>query len=416
MNCEIIAVGTEILLGDILNTNAQYLSKELSSLGVNMYYQCVVGDNEQRLYDAIKASYERSDMVILTGGLGPTEDDITKETVAKTLGVNLVFHEDSYNKIVEFFKRRYMSPTNKKQAYVLENSIVLENKNGTAPGCLLEKDGKIVVILPGPPYEMQPMFENCVKPYIARMSDEIIKSKFIRVFGIGESNAAYLIKDIIEKQTNPTVAPYAKQSESLFRITAKAASENEANKLICKMADIITKRLGNAVYGEDDDSLQSVLVDLLKEKGLKISFAESCTAGLISSKIGEVSGASDVLCESYVTYSNDAKHKLLGVSSQTLDKYGAVSMETALEMAEGARKAALADIGISVTGISGPSGGTNEKPVGLTYIGVSYKNTNNAYKYIFNGDRNKNRELAACNALNIARLTILGKDVENDLH
>lgn len=416
MNCEIIAVGTEILLGDILNTNAQYLSKELSALGINMYHQCVVGDNEERLIDVIKTAITRSDIIILTGGLGPTDDDITKETVAKALDINLVFHQESYDRIVEFFKNRHMSPTNKKQAYVLENSIVLQNNHGTAPGCLYDNDGKIVIILPGPPYEMQPMFEDFVKPYIADKSADVIKSKFIRVFGIGESNAAYMIKDILENQTNPTVAPYAKQTESLFRVTAKAENESEADCLISDITQKINEILGNSVYGYDDDTLQSVLIDLLKQKNLKISFAESCTAGLIASKIGEVSGASDVFCESYVTYANDAKHRLLGVNNETLEKYGAVSAETAVEMALGARKSSGADIGISVTGIAGPTGGSDEKPVGLTYIGASYKETTAVYKYIFKGNRNKNRELAACNALNIARLTILGKDVENDLH
>ncbi|MBQ2897489.1 MAG: competence/damage-inducible protein A [Clostridia bacterium] len=416
MNCEIIAVGTEILLGDILNTNAQYLSRELSALGVSVFHQCVVGDNEQRLIEAIKTSYNRSDMIILTGGLGPTEDDITKETVAKALSINLVYHKESYERIVEYFKNRYMSPTNEKQAYVLENSTVLQNNNGTAPGCLYEQNGKTVVILPGPPFEMQPMFEDYVKPFIMKKNGGIIKSKFIRVFGIGESNAEYLLKDIIQNQTNPTVAPYAKKTESTFRITAKANNENEADSLITDMSEKIYNILGDAVYGEDDDTLQSVLVKLLQENSLKISFAESCTAGLIASKIGEISGASDVFCESYITYSNEAKHRLVDVDERIIAEYGAVSSQTAIAMANGVRSASCSDIGISVTGISGPTGGSKEKPVGLTYIGVSYMDISRAYKFVFKGDRNKNRELAAYNALNIARLTILGKDVYNDLH
>lgn len=310
-----------------------------------------------------------------------------------------------------------MSPSNEKQAFVIENSVILKNNHGTAPGCLYESnDNKVVVILPGPPFEMQPMFEEYVKPYITNKTGGVIKSKFLRVFGVGESNAEYLIKDIIQNQTNPTVAPYAKKSESIFRITAKAHSENEADDMILNIASKIRNVLGSSVYGEDDNSLQSVVVDLLKNKNLKIAFAESCTAGLVASKIGEISGASDVFNESYVTYSNDAKKRLLGVSDQTLDKFGAVSSQTAIEMADGVKKASGADIGISVTGISGPTGSTDEKPIGLTYIGVSYNNVLKAYKFVFKGDRNKNRELAACNALNIARLTILGKDVENDLH
>ncbi len=416
MNCEIIAVGTEILLGDILNTNAQYLSQELSALGISIYHQCVVGDNEDRLKDAIKLAFNRADIIILTGGLGPTEDDITKESVAETLGVKLIFHQESYDKIVEHFKNRYMSPTNKKQAYVLDGGLVLQNNNGTAPGCLYDNGEKIVVVLPGPPYEMGPMFEESVKPYLMKKCGGIIKSKFVRVFGIGESNAEYMLKDIIDTQTNPTIAPYAKKTEACFRVTAKADSTEQADELICETVSKIRSKLGSAVYGEDEDSLQSVIVDLLKKNNLKISIAESCTAGLIASKIGEVSGASEVFCESYVTYSNETKHKNLDVSEKTLNDFGAVSSQTAIEMANGVKKVSGADIGLSVTGISGPTGGTDEKPLGLTYIGVSYNDVSRAYKFIFKGDRNKNRELAACNALNIARLTILGKDVENDLH
>ena len=416
MNCEIIAVGTEILLGDILNTNAQYLSQEISSLGINMFHQCVVGDNEERMIETIRTAYNRSDIIIVTGGLGPTDDDITKETVAKVLGIELEFHQESYDRLVEFFKNRYMSPTNKKQAYVLQNSIVLKNNHGTAPGCLYEKDGKIVVILPGPPYEMQPMFENSVKPYLMELTGGVIKSKFIHVFGIGESNAAYMLKELIDNQSNPTIAPYAKKTESFFRVTAKADSETEADILIEETSKKIYSLLGDAIYGENDDSLQSVLVALLKDNKLKISFAESCTAGLIASKVGEISGASDVFCESYVTYSNEAKNRLLGVSMTTLEKFGAVSSQTAVEMAKGVKDKSGADIGISVTGIAGPTGDTEDKPIGLTYIGISYKGLNKAYKFIFKGNRNKNRELAACNALNIARLTILGKDVINDLY
>lgn len=416
MNCEIIAVGTEILLGDILNTNAQYLSQELSLLGISIYHQSVVGDNEDRLSKTVETALSRADVIFLTGGLGPTEDDITKETVANVLGVNLIFHQESYDRIVEHFKHRYMSPTNKKQAYVLENGIVLQNNNGTAPGCLYDNGEKIVIILPGPPYEMRPMFEEAVKPYLMKKSGEIIKSKFVRVFGVGESNAEYMLKDIIDSQTNPTIAPYAGKTESCFRVTAKADSSEKAELLISDTVDKINSRLGSAVYGEDNDTLQSVLVKLLQNNNLKISFAESCTAGLIASKIGEVSGASEVFNESYVTYSNDAKHRLLGVRIETLNNFGAVSSQTAIEMADGVKKVSGADIGISVTGISGPTGDSEEKPLGLTYIGVSYKNTTKAYKFIFKGNRNKNRELAACNALNIARLTIQGKDVENDLH
>lgn len=413
MVCEIIAVGTEILLGDIVNTNAQYLSQELSQMGIDVYYQDVVGDNEQRLSQMIRTALDRSDIVILTGGLGPTEDDITKETAAKVLGVELKFDQASYDRMREYFQNRPMSENNKKQAYVPVGSVVLRNDHGTAPGCILDTGEKIVMVLPGPPFEMKPMFERYGKPYLKKKTNLVIKSKFLKVFGVGESNAAQMLKDLIEKQTNPTIAPYAKMTEALFRITAKAGTEEEADALIAPCEQEIRARLGDSVYGVDDDTIESVTVGMLLKRNLKVAVAESCTAGLTASKIASVAGASAVLDESYVTYANAAKEKLLGVSGETLEKFGAVSEETAREMAEGVQRVSGADIGLSITGIAGPDGGSPQKPVGLVWIGIAYRGTTEAFCFHFSADRNRNRELAACNALNIIRKTLIKGEKKN---
>lgn len=412
MICEIVAVGTEILLGDILNTNAQYLSRELSDLGISVYFQSVVGDNHDRLVFSAKQALSRSDIVIFSGGLGPTSDDITKETVAEVLGLDLKLHEESFKKIKDFFKNRNMAPDNKKQAFLPEDAMVLPNLNGTAPGFLYERDGKIVIVLPGPPNELKVMFENFVRPYLAKKSNCVIKSKFLRIFGVGESSAAERIKDLISNSENPTVAPYAKPTESLFRVTARGKDEIDADRMIKETEQKIRDEFGIDVYGENEDTLEQVTVDLLIKNNLKIATAESCTAGLIASKIGGVSGASSILEESFVTYANSAKMRLVGVNGQTLKEHGAVSAEVAEQMAKGAREAANADIGVSATGIAGPTGGTEEKPVGLVYIGVSDKDKTVSYKLNLSYSRNKNREMTACHALNFVRKFILTKEKE----
>lgn len=412
MICEIVAVGTEILLGDILNTNAQYLSRELSDLGISVYFQSVVGDNHDRLVFAAEQALSRSDMVIFSGGLGPTSDDITKETVAEVLGLPLELHEESWEKIQNFFKHRQMAPNNKKQAMMPKGATVLPNLNGTAPGFLYDNGEKIAVVLPGPPRELTKMFESFVRPYLEKKSDCIIKSKFLHLFGVGESSAAERIKDLIANSENPTVAPYAKPTESLFRVTARGKDEEEADRLIGEAEKTIRDEFGIDVYGENDDTLEQVTVDLLIKNNLKIATAESCTAGLIASKIGGVSGASAILEESFITYANSAKMRLVGVEEDALDKYGAVSAIVAEQMARGARIAAKADIGVSATGIAGPTGGTEEKPVGLVYIGVSDKDKTVSYKLNLSYSRNKNREMTACHVLNFVRKFILTKENE----
>lgn len=410
MKAEIIAVGTEILLGDIVNTNAQYLSKELASIGVEVYRQSTIGDNENRLLEALEEAFKRSDVVITTGGLGPTTDDLTKETVCRYFNMNLVKHEESYIALKDYFDKanKTITENNLKQVYFPEEAIVLANPNGTAPGAILEKDNKTVIILPGPPKEMKPMFDNYVKPYLSKFGEGIIKSKVLRVLGIGESSAALKIKKYIDEGINPTVAPYAKQDDVIFRITAKSTTEEEADDLISPVEKEVKEILGVDCYGEGEETtIESVLVKLLLEKKLSIASAESCTGGMIASRLVSCSGVSEVFLEGAVTYSNEAKMRTLNVKESTLKSVGAVSRETAMEMAEGIAKRASADIGIATTGIAGPGGGTAEKPVGLVYIGLYYKGNVNAFRYVFNGDRNNVRNRATVTALDLVRRVII---------
>lgn len=401
MIAEIICVGTELLLGDILNTNAQYLSKRLADLGISVYFQSVVGDNEQRLLQTIKIAQERSDILIFSGGLGPTTDDITKETVAKALGLNLYLNEEEKERITQYFAKRNLNFTsnNMKQAMVPEGATVLVNNNGTAPGIYIKQNEKMYFILPGPPNELIPMFDGDVSPIIEKVTDGKIVSKTLKLVGIGESEAAQRIADIINNQTNPSVAPYAKLSEVHLRITAKANSKEEAMPMIEEMEASIRQHLGEYVYTDKEEELEDVIVNLLTEKGLKIATAESCTAGMLASRIVNVSGASNVFGEGFVTYSNKAKIKNLGVKKETLEKFGAVSEETVSEMATGVREKTGADIGIAITGLAGPTGGTESKPVGLVYIGISYGDKLEIRKHNLIGNREKNRTTATKQAL-----------------
>ena len=410
MKAEIISVGTEILLGDIVNTNAQYLSKELASIGIEVFHEEVIGDNEDRLLEAIEHGFNRSDIIITTGGLGPTQDDLTKETACKYFGMELVKHEESYEALKEYFSRmnRELTENNLKQVYFPKESIVLPNPNGTAPGAILEKDNKYIIILPGPPREMKPMFDNYVKGYLKSKGDGLIKSNVVRILGIGESMAATKLKDFIDDGVNPTVAPYAKEDDVILRISAKAKTEEEAQALIDPIKKQIIDILGEDYYGEgEDNTIEQVLVDLLLDNNITIGTVESCTGGMIASRLVSCSGVSQVFLEGAVTYSNEAKMRTVKVKKETLDKYGAVSEETAREMAEGIAKRAGADIGVSTTGIAGPDGGTDEKPVGLVYIGVYYKGKTEAYRYVFNGNRNKVRNRATVTALDMVRRKIL---------
>lgn len=409
MNCELISVGTEILLGDILNTNVQYLSKALAALGIGVTHHSTVGDNRQRLLDTLDTAFGRCDTVILTGGLGPTPDDLTKETCAEYFGKKLYLDEETAEKIQGYFRLKNlpMPESNLKQALVPEGSIILENRNGTAPGSIMEKDGKTIIILPGPPKEMVPMYRESVEPYLKKFTHEIILSKNIRTFGIGESAMSEAVADLLEGN-NPTVAPYAKSGEALLRVTAKAENEASAEKLMAPVIDEIRSRLGDYIYGIDAQSIEEAVAKLLIQKKQTVAFAESCTGGLCAKRLTDISGASEIFHCGVVSYSNDIKHKVLGVKKETLEKYTAVSEQTAGEMAEGIRKSADATYGVSITGYAGPGEGDE---VGTIYIGISSEKESRTVKLLTGHKgascRDYNRHVAASRAFNELRLTIL---------
>lgn len=412
MKAEIITVGTEILLGDILNTNCRYLSRELATMGIEMYYQITVGDNEERLLKTLEESLNRSDIVICTGGLGPTEDDITKEVCAKYFGYELELNKPSLDAMLERFKHMNKVPTknNEKQAYFPKEAYILKNDNGTAPGCIMEKEGKMIIILPGPPKEMEPMFENYVKPYLSKLTDDVIESEVLRIIGVGESKVENDILDIIDSQTNPTIATYAKGYECTLRITAKAKSVEEAKELIKPMSDEMKRRFGQSLYATGETSIEEVVAKMLVENNLKIAVAESCTGGMVSASLINYPGISSVFMEGCVTYSNEAKMKSLGVKKETLDVYGAVSDKCAKEMAVGVAARYNTNVGIATTGIAGPAGGTDEKPVGLVYFGIYINGKVITKKYVFNGDRQGVRERATRTILNDLRLELLNME------
>lgn len=401
MVAEIICVGTELLLGDILNTNAQFLSRRLADLGVSVFYQSVVGDNEERLIKSIQAAKDRSDFIIFSGGLGPTSDDITKETVAKALNLELYESATEVEKLKATFARLdvKMSKNNLKQAMIPEGATILINNNGTAPGILIEKNDQVFVILPGPPNELLPMFEESVAPYIRSISKEIIASRTLRMVGIGEGAAADIIQDLIDGQTNPSIAPYAKLSEVHFRITAKAESQADAEKLMDALEEKVLERLGVYVYTTLEKDLEEVIVEHLLQKGKTISIAESCTGGLMTSTLVNCSGVSQVLDQGIITYSNEAKMNQLGVTKESLESYGAVSEQVAKEMAVGIRIKAGTNIGLAITGIAGPTGGTEEKPVGLVFVAISTEKDVVVLKLSLSGNRAKIRTNAAKKAL-----------------
>lgn len=409
MKAEILAVGTELLMGQIANTNAQYISSKLPDAGIGVYYHSVVGDNPQRLKESLKLALNRSDVVITTGGLGPTQDDLTKETIASVFGRKLVLHEESLKAIESYFLRlgRKMSANNEKQAYIPENCIILKNNNGTAPGCIIEDGGKIVVMLPGPPAEMRPMFNDSVMPYFKKKSTFSIESKFLRVFGIGESAMETAIIDLIDGQTNPTIATYAKEGEVTLRISARVQDGEDAGAVLQPVVDEIKKRAGDCLYSDEDKTLDRVAAELLLQKSITISTAESCTGGLISEMLTNIPGISEVFMGGAVTYSNEGKREFLGVKEQTLSQYGAVSRETAAEMSEGIRNRMKTNIGVSVTGIAGPGGGTELKPVGLVYISLAGAEGTITKELRLTGNRNKIRTITSLHVFDMIRRYVL---------
>ena len=418
MKAEIICVGTEILMGNIVNTNAAYIAKGLAGLGVSCFYQSVVGDNDGRLMEVFREASGRADIVILSGGLGPTEDDLTKETVAKVMGKTLTEDEKAWKQIKTFFEKRGIKYTdnNRKQALVPEGAKVLYNKNGTAPGIITEGEQVTAILLPGPPGELIPMWDDQVVPYLKERSDTAFYSEMVKLCGVGESLAETGLKDLIDAQANPTIATYAKVGEVDVRVTASARSEKDAHKLVKPVVKEIKKRFGSRVFTTDENvTLEAAVIQLLTESGLTLSLAESLTGGMVTSRLINVPGASGVIKTGFVTYSNKSKRKYLGVKRSTLDKYGAVSEQCAKEMVRGCVAATRSDTAIALTGIAGPDGGTDEKPVGLTYIGIYVLGKIKVKKFVFSGEREKIRESATAAAITLLRQNLLKNNCVNVL-
>lgn len=410
MTVEIIAVGTEILLGNIVNTNAAYLAEKCAGLGLSCYHQDVVGDNEERLMETLRLALTRADIILLSGGLGPTQDDLTKEAAAKVMGKALYLHEPSKEAIRQFFAERNLEITenNWKQAMVPEGCIVVENPGGTAPGIIMAENGKHVLLMPGPPGELIPMFEKSIMPYLAGLTTGVIYSQTVKICGVGESKAESMVEDLVDAQSNPTLATYAKTGEVHLRVTATAPDEKEAKKLVKPMVKELKGRFGNHVYTTDSEvTLEKAVVDLLAANKLTACTVESCTGGMLSARLINVPGVSEVFKSGYVTYSNKSKRRLLGIKKNILMKHGAVSEQIAREMAKTAASLARTDVSVSTTGIAGPDGGTPEKPVGLVYIGCNVCGRITVKECHFHGSREKIRESTVSAALSLMRECIL---------
>ena len=370
---EILSVGTELLLGNIANTDAQMLSQGLSELGLNVYYHTVVGDNPQRAREAVAIAKKRADIIITTGGLGPTCDDLTKNVLAEAFGKKLVYDEESADRIKSYFTRtkRPMTENNLQQAMLPEGCTVLSNDWGTAPGCAFQADGVHVIMLPGPPSECRPMFQYRAKPYLLSLSEGVIASHTLKLFGIGESAMEAQLRDQMNAMSNPTLAPYAKEGECELRVTAKAATDEEAQALLKPTVEEIKKLFGSKVYGVDVASMEEVIEGLLKEKGLTLGVAESCTGGLMAKRLTDVPGASQVFKGGIVSYTNEVKHSVLEVPQHLLDQFGAVSADVALAMAQGARKVLGCDIALSSTGVAGPDKDDWDNEVGTMFVAIA---------------------------------------------
>ena len=371
---EIIAVGTELLLGNIANTNAQTLSQSLSTLGINVFWHTVVGDNPERLAEAVEVARHRADILITTGGLGPTYDDLTKQTICAAFGRKLVFHPDILEDILDFYAKNLHAPmpeNNRQQAELPEGCTIFDNPVGTAPGCGFESDGVHVLMLPGPPFECRYMFENRAKAYLQGLTDEKIFSHEVRIFGMGESQVEAALHDIMVESTNPTLAPYAKTGECMLRATAKARTEEEAEAMLAPMIERVRAVLGDVIYGVDVGSLEEAVFRLLRERDMTLSAAESCTGGLIAKRITDLPGSSAVFKGGVVSYTNAVKENVLGVPHALLEAHGAVSEPVARAMAEGCRRLCGSDLAVSVTGVAGPDSDERGTPVGTVFIALA---------------------------------------------
>jgi nicotinamide-nucleotide amidase len=412
-NAELIAVGTELLLGNIANTDAQMLSEGLSTIGINVYYHTVVGDNPQRLREALDIARKRANIIITTGGLGPTYDDLTKQTICETFGLPLEFHEDIWEDICAYFtkrmKREDIPEGNKQQAMLPVGCTVLDNPVGTAPGCAFEKDGIHVLMLPGPPFECRYLFENRAKAYLGKLTHEKIYSHELRIFGMGESHVEQALHEIMVRGTNPTLAPYAKTGEVMLRATAKAPTEGEAEALLRPLIAEVRQVLGDVIYGEDVGSLEEVVLALLKERDMTLSAAESCTGGLIAKRFTDLPGASAVFRGGVVSYTSEVKERALGVPHELIEEHGAVSEAVACAMAEGCRRVCGSDIAVSVTGVAGPERDERDHPVGTVFIGLATKHGTICRQIDLSRGRSRGhiRTLAAHHAFDIVRRSLL---------
>ncbi|MBQ9662475.1 MAG: competence/damage-inducible protein A [Oscillospiraceae bacterium] len=369
-NTEIISVGTELLLGHISNTDARDISEMLSRIGINVKYHTVVGDNPERLRSCVEVAKTRADIIITTGGLGPTCDDLTKQILAETFGLKLVENEDEVRSLYDYIRNHRVTPNNLSQAMLPEGCTVFHNLWGTAPGCAFKAEGKTVIMMPGPPVECVPMFRTYGIPYLRSLSDEEIVSHSVRIFGIGESGVDDMFADEMNAMTNPTMAPYAKECDCLLQITAKAGCETEAENMMAPVIAHVKERLGDFVYGMDIECLEEAVFPMLKEKGMTFATAESCTGGEIAKRFTDIPGASSVFLGGAVVYTNEVKAKLLGLDPEMIEAKGAVSREVAEALAENVRTVTEADIGIGVTGLAGPDGdGVHE--VGTVFVAMA---------------------------------------------
>lgn len=410
MKAAILSVGTELLFGQITNTNTVYLSRQLNMLGYDVMYHYTVGDNPKRMAEMIRLAFSDCDLVLTTGGLGPTQDDLTKEIACQVMDDELVLMDDVLAGLLQYFDNlgEAMTENNKKQAVMPSRAEVFDNETGSAPGFALEKDGKFIVCMPGPPGEMKPMFQNHVKPFLQKMSEEVIYYRMVRAFGIGESRLETELLELIDGQSDPTLATYAKEGECALRIASKRRTLPEAQKAVDDMLEKVKALVGEYIYSCDDEELVQVVARKLMEKDLTISCAESCTGGKFAAALTDIPGISKCFQRGFVTYSNEAKVEQLGVFPVTLERFGAVSEEIAREMAEGLARVSGSDICVSVTGIAGPGGATETKPVGLIYVGLRYQGKTYCRKIqTGDDDRSWNRQYAMLSMLDMINRAIL---------
>ena len=401
---EILSVGTELLLGGTVNLDAQLLSRKLSELGLNVFYHTVVGDNPARLEQAVDIARNRADIIITTGGLGPTCDDLTKQILARAFGKELVFHTDIADELRAWFARRgqTMPENNLQQAMLPEGCTIFPNARGTAPGCAFETNGKHVLMLPGPPSECMDMFEKQARPYLAELSEGVILSRTLKIFGMGESALESLLRDEMESMTNPTLAPYAKEGECELRITAKADTRQAAQTMLDPVEEKLRTLLADVIYGVDVPNLETVALEALKTHSMTLGTAESCTGGLIAKRMTDVPGSSAVFKGGVVSYCNEIKHNVLGVPQELLDQYGAVSENVAKAMAEGARRVLNCDLAVSATGVAGPGSDEMGNPAGLVYVALASPEGTKVRKLQLSGaDRQRVRITAAHHAFDL---------------